>query len=88
MRTGRVESNLRVLNETFRLSWIDELIARKIGGDEKAVLAGHDLAWHEAEHARLQTVLQEARAASSLPEAPSAREGLSALLVRLRLQTV
>lgn len=88
MRTGRVESNLRHLNAEFRLAWIDDLIARKIGGDEKAMLVGDDLAWHEAEQARLQAVLEEARAATALPEAPTSRAGLNDMLVRLRLRTV
>ena len=87
MRTGRVESNLRRLNAEFRLAWIDDLIARKVGGDEKSLLAGEDLAWHEAEPARLQGVLQEAGSAATLPDSPGSRAGLNDLLVRLRMRT-
>lgn len=87
MRTGRVESNLRRLNAEFRLAWIDDLIARKVGGDEKSLLAGEDLAWHEAEQARLQGVLQEAGSAATLPDSPGSRAGLNDLLVRLRMRT-
>ncbi|MCB9841084.1 MAG: nucleotidyltransferase domain-containing protein [Phycisphaeraceae bacterium] len=88
MRTGEVESNLRRLNESFGLSWIDDLIARKVGGQEKAVIEGQDLAWHEREQERLQGVMEEARAASALPEKPSGRAALDDLLVRLRMGTV
>lgn len=88
MRTGRVESNLRTLNESFKFAWIDDLIARKVSGDEKAMLVGQDLAWHEAEQARLQGVLELARGESTLPETPRSRDALSDLLVRLRLATV
>ncbi len=38
MRTGRIEANLKHLNETFALSHIDDLIARKTGGAEKEKL--------------------------------------------------
>src|SRR5215216_1241659 len=36
MRTGRVEADLRVLNEEFKLEYLPELIARKLGGPEKS----------------------------------------------------
>ncbi|MGH7132594.1 MAG: nucleotidyltransferase domain-containing protein [Phycisphaerales bacterium] len=90
MRSGRVESNLRVLNREFKLGFVDDLIAMKIAGAEKAEAKGQDLAWHEREFARLVGVLDEARAATSLPEEvdPKSRAGLNELLVRLRLQTV
>ncbi len=85
MRTGRIEANLRTLNEQFRLPWIDELIARKLGGPEGVELDAADLAWHRQEYERLRQVLTEAAQASHLPEAPSARPALNDLLVRVRL---
>ncbi|HYF13468.1 MAG TPA: nucleotidyltransferase domain-containing protein [Phycisphaerales bacterium] len=86
MRTGRVESNLRTLNEDFRLAYIDDLIARKTAGMEKDVLSGEDLALHEREFTRLCDELESARAASSLPEAPDCRAELDDLLVRIRMK--
>jgi len=88
--TGEVEANLRVLNERFRLPYVDDLIARKTGGVEKQTLDDADLAFHRGEYERLRAGLEAARDASPLPEGPdpSARAGLSDLLVRLRLRTV
>ncbi len=85
MRTGKVEANLEVLNETFRLPHIPELLHRKRTGEEKGVLPGADLAFHEAEFTRLLAELDEASATTSLPEAPTAKDALSDLLVRVRL---
>jgi hypothetical protein len=85
MRTGQVEANLVVLNESFRLPQLPELIARKTGGAEKGTLPDGDLAFHEREYARLVGVLEESALASKLPEAPSARPALHDLLVRVRL---
>ena len=53
MRTGVVEANLRVLNEDARLSYLDELIERKLAGPEKGVLPEADMRFHEAEYERL-----------------------------------
>src|SRR4029077_16527789 len=38
MLTGRVEANLRLLNEEFNLAYLQELIARKLEGPEKSSL--------------------------------------------------
>ena len=43
MRTGEVEANLVTLNETFRLPYVDDLIARKLAGPEQGTL--DDAAW-------------------------------------------
>lgn len=87
LRTGRIEANLAILNEDFRLSFIPDLIARKLGGPEQSVLPDADLAFHEAHYERLRVQLQEAHDASSLPELPSdaTRAALDALLIRTRL---
>jgi hypothetical protein len=87
LRTGRIEANLAILNEDFRLPFIPDLIARKLGGPEQSVLPDPDLAFHEAQYERLRTQLQEAHDASSLPELPSdaTRAALDALLIRTRL---
>ena len=41
MQTGRVEANLAVLNQHFRLSYIPDLIVRKTGGAEDSTLDSH-----------------------------------------------
>jgi uncharacterized protein len=87
MQTGEVEANLVTLNQQFKLSYIDELIARKIGGPEKARLDS-DLTFYAQEYERLKQVLRAAADASNLPERPSplAYAALNDLLVRLRLK--
>ena len=85
MRTGRVEANLGVLNQEYRLPFIEDLIARKTGGAEKEKLEGADVAFHHSEYERLCSRLKEEQAACSLAEEPSVRGALSDLLVRLRL---
>jgi len=86
MRTGQLDANLVRLNETFRLPYLADLVARKTTGAEKGVLPEADLAFHEAEFHRLIDLLEASAAASSLPEAPSARPALHDLLVRIRLR--
>ena len=85
MRTGEIESNLRTLNESFRLSFIDDLIAAKVGGSEKALLSDEDMSFHLTQFDRLGAELDSASEASSLPEKPQAKDELGDLLVRLRL---
>ena len=88
VRTGVVEANLVRLNEEYRLPYVPELIARKTGGREQSVLTGEDLAYHRGEYERLVRRLEEEHERSSLPERASAREGLSKLLVRLRVENL
>lgn len=85
MRTGEVEANLRHLNLTFKLPYLDELIARKSEGAEKSHLEEADMAFHEKEYTRLQSELEQASQNSHLPERPSSKEALNDLLVRVRL---
>lgn len=85
MATGEIEANLVRLNESAELSYIPELIERKVTGSESHTLDDADMRLHEAEYARLMQRLDVAGERSTLPERPSARAGLDALLVRLRL---
>jgi predicted nucleotidyltransferase len=85
MRTGVVEANLLKLNESFRLPHVGELVARKLAGPEQSTLEDSDFSFHEAEYARLRSVLEQAYEASTLPEGPSAKGALNDLLVRLRV---
>jgi predicted nucleotidyltransferase len=87
VNTGEVEANLLSLNEEFRMSGISELIARKSSGTEQSVLSDSDIDAHRREYERLRSELEVASERSQLPEAPSARAGLSDLLVRLRRTT-
>jgi len=84
MRTGEVEANLLKLNELHPLSYIPDLVARKLAGPEKATLEDSDFAFHRAEYERLLVELKTAHEKSQLPEGPTARNALNDLLVRLR----
>lgn len=88
MRTGEIEANLVQLNEEFQLTYIPDLIACKQAGSETAVLADTDLSFYQREYHRLLSQLEEAHQTSNLPEAPSAKEALHDLLVRLRIESL
>ena len=85
MRVGEIEANLVLLNETFKLPYIPELIERKVSGTEKGTLDQADLAFHEREYERLRVELEQAFEESQLPENPSGAAAFNDLLVRLRL---
>lgn len=84
MRTGQVQANLRTLNETARLSYVDDLIQQKTEGPEKAILEKPDPEFYESEYVRLVEVLKESSEASTLPGVPRAKTELNDLLIRLR----
>ncbi|WP_442484462.1 nucleotidyltransferase domain-containing protein [Aeoliella sp. SH292] len=86
MRTGAVEANLLVLNETARLTYINELVERKLAGPEKGRLEAADLAFHEREFTRLVSELETAMEKSTLPEQATGKGALNDLLVRIRLR--
>jgi uncharacterized protein len=86
MRTGEVEANLLTLNEEFRLPYIADLVARKVGGPEQATLPEGEFELHAREKERLEKMLREAHEKSHLPEAPSAAAALNDLLVRVRTE--
>lgn len=87
MRTGEVEANLRTLNGEFKLPFIDDLVARKLGGPEQSTLEDADIPFHTTQYEALRVMLQSAHEASSLPELPSdeTRSALNDLLIRVRL---
>jgi predicted nucleotidyltransferase len=85
MRTGEVEANLLVLNETAKLPYIDDLMERKLAGPEKGRLEAADLTFHEREFTRLVSELETAMEKSTLPEQARGKAALNDLLVRLRL---
>ena len=84
MRSGEIEANLVLLNRDAKLSHIDDLIARKLAGPEQSDVGDADLDFHRREYERLVRELEESSQANTLPEAPSARDALNDLLVRLR----
>jgi predicted nucleotidyltransferase len=88
MRTGEVEANLVRLNKTFQLSYLEELIARKVAGAEHSSLEDADSPFYEGEYERLRGELEAAYQASALSEMPEGRAELNELLVRLRLDSV
>ena len=88
MRTGGIEANVVTLNQTFKLPFIDELVARKLAGPEQGTLDDADMVFHQGEYERLRAELRAAHDASSLREMPSeeTRAALNDLLVRVRLK--
>jgi predicted nucleotidyltransferase len=85
VKTGEVEANLATLNETAKLTYLPELIARKTSGKEKETLDATDLEFYRSEFDRLIAELESAYAHSKLPENAIAQPALHDLLVRLRL---
>jgi len=86
MQTGKIETNLSILNEGFALPYIPDLIACKISGVEHSPLQTSEIEFHQQEYHKLRRTLELASQASSLPEQPSANAALHNLLIRLRLQ--
>lgn len=85
MNIGEVQANLKVLNETAKLSYLNELIATKETGAEKGVLRTADISFFRREYERLMRDLEQAYERSKLPEVPTGRAALNDLLIRLRL---
>lgn len=90
MRTGEIEANLVTLNETFRLPYLADLVARKLSGPEQSALNDADIGFYESEYQRLRTELQSAHDHSRVREVPDegTRRQLNDLLVRLRLSGI
>jgi predicted nucleotidyltransferase len=86
MRTGEVQAHLVALNDTFKLPFIPDLIARKHAGGEHSALHDADVAFHHGQYLRLRAELEAARDASTLPVLPTARPALNDLLLRLRVE--
>lgn len=84
MRTGEVEANLLKLNEQSPLSYVPELVARKLSGPEQSKLTDMDFDFHRREYERLLARLNDEFAKSSLPEVSSAKPALNDLLLHIR----
>lgn len=85
MQTGAVEANLVTLNDSYKLSYIPELVARKLSGPEQGTLDERDMLLFMAEYTRLRGELEAAQASSQLPSEPSCWETVNDLLVHMRL---
>lgn len=85
MRTGEVEANLLRLNETAKLPYIDDLVARKIAGAEKGRLDAADVEFHEREYVRLVAEMESEMARSELPAEAIGMNRLNGCLIRLRM---
>jgi predicted nucleotidyltransferase len=85
MKTGDVIANLPHLNEHFRLPDVDALIARKRERAERMALDDGELGMHRTILDRLEAMLDDAHARSSLPEEPTTAAALDDFVVRLRL---
>jgi uncharacterized protein len=88
MQTGEVEANLVKLNEKFQLSYIPDLIARKLDGAEKSVLEDADIEFYKQECDRLINLLEESSNISHLPSNPDAKIALNELLIKVRMASV
>jgi predicted nucleotidyltransferase len=86
MRTGKVEANLVVLNDEFRLPYVPELVERKLHGAEKGTLASNEAEFHKREYERLVAQLEVEANDSQLPDESGCRDALNDLLVRIRLE--
>lgn len=82
MQTGRIEANIVRLNETFQLTFIDELIAAKTS--EKVEPEGLDWGFHAGQLDALEAYLDRSFAESDLGESRDVA-AVNDLLVRLRL---
>ena len=86
MQTGKIEANLVELNQRFNLSYIPELIERKIAGAEQSVLGAGDRKFYQGEFERLYQELEAASNGSQLPDDPTCKQQLNDWLVRVRLE--
>jgi predicted nucleotidyltransferase len=83
LRTGEVEANLVKLNEHFRLAFLDELISRKVSG-ENTVVGNLDWPFHELRLRELEARMDQAFKNSPLAEGRD-KAPVSEFLVALRL---
>lgn len=85
LREGIVEANLQKLNERFVYGFLDELVERK----KVAELGGlDDDSRFRGELETLEAEMDRAFTESTLPDEPSVRSELNALLVRVRTSGV
>ncbi len=86
MQTAELEANLVTLNEKFQLSYLHDLIAQKVFGQEQGHLSEADRRFHEQEFDRLVRELEQARDRSHLPSENTAAPAMNDLLLKVRLK--
>ncbi|MEV8435403.1 nucleotidyltransferase domain-containing protein [Streptomyces sp. HUAS 31] len=85
MRSGEVQAHLpTLLGEVDAPGYLPELIEAKAAREHGAADVDHARVAADVE--RLHGVLDEAQAASALPDAPAAHDALHAFVVRIRLE--
>ncbi|SED74072.1 DNA polymerase beta superfamily protein [Streptomyces sp. KS_5] len=85
MRSGEVQAHLpTLLGEVDAPGYLPELIEAKAAREHGAADVDHARVAADVE--RLHGVLEEAQAASALPDAPAAHDALHAFVVRVRLE--
>lgn len=91
MKTGMIEANLEILHHhlhsELHTPYLPDLLEQKRSGQEHSAVNGANIDFHYNEYCRLVQVLEAARDASSLPDAPSAKAALHDLLLQIRLET-
>lgn len=85
MQAGELNANLPGLNDIFRLSQVDELIARKRQRKEKESLSAQEVDAHDTSLEKLERALQQAYEASRLPDTATGVPALEDLVIRARL---
>ncbi|MFE5820037.1 DNA polymerase beta superfamily protein [Streptomyces sp. NPDC056479] len=86
MRSGEVQPHLPTLiGEVDAPRYLPELIAAKAEREHGDADVGHARVAADVE--RLHAVLDEAQAASALPDAPAVHDALHAFVVRIRLES-
>ena len=88
MRTGNVEANLPRLAADAGLDFIDELIERKVSGEEKTTLEPTEIETYRPRYLQLVEQLETASERSHLPDEPMKKDQMSDFLVRIRMQFV
>lgn len=86
MNEGRIEANLNLLNEEFKLSYLDDLIAKKSAEKEKTTIEDTEITFYQQEYERLTFELETDFENSKLPEEATAKPALNDLLIRLRMK--
>jgi predicted nucleotidyltransferase len=84
MKTGQVEANVVILNQSFQLPQVNDLVNRKLSGPEQSYLPDGEFEFHQSEYHRLRNELQVDYDACPLPENATGKPALHDLLLRLR----
>jgi predicted nucleotidyltransferase len=88
MRTGEVDANLaHLLEDRPDLSDVRELLERKRSGSEQLTIDDANVDIQRFRFDRLVIELQEATTASTLPDRPTGRSEIDALVIRARIDS-